>query len=126
MVHPSEPPSPGPPSPQPVYLTELEHIALLGVGGFGKVTLVRLGGKQYALKALSKAFIVEQNLVAHTRREKAAMLGCDHPFLVSLLATLQDDKYIYMLMEAVLGAELFAYMQVGRHCSHVPGHACCT
>jgi hypothetical protein len=25
---------------------------------------------------------------------------------------MKDDKFIYMLMEAVLGGELFAYMQV--------------
>ncbi len=42
-----------------------------------------------------------------------AMIDCDSPWLVNLMATLQDNKNIYMLMEVVLGGELFAYLQVG-------------
>ena len=95
-----------------MQLSELKQLAVLGTGGFGKVTLVQLGERRYALKAVSKAFIVEHGLVAHTLREKSAMMSADSPFLVNLLATTQDDKFVYMLMEAVTGGELFAYMQV--------------
>lgn len=41
-----------------------------------------------------------------------AMLEVDSPWLVNLAATLKDDRNIYMLLEAVLGGELFAYLQV--------------
>lgn len=41
------------------------------------------------------------------------MLECSSPWLVNLVATAQDDKNIYMLLEAVMGGELFAYLQVG-------------
>jgi cGMP-dependent protein kinase len=40
------------------------------------------------------------------------MLECSSPWLVNLVATAQDDKNIYMLLEAVMGGELFAYLQV--------------
>lgn len=40
------------------------------------------------------------------------MLEVDSPWLVNLAATLKDDRNIYMLLEAVLGGELFAYLQV--------------
>lgn len=42
------------------------------------------------------------------------MMECNSPWLVILVATTRDDKNIYMLLEAVMGGELFAYLQVGR------------
>jgi cGMP-dependent protein kinase len=48
------------------------------------------------------------------------MLECSSPWLVNLVATAQDDKNIYMLLEAVMGGELFAYLQVRPStCVHV-------
>jgi cGMP-dependent protein kinase len=40
------------------------------------------------------------------------MLECNSPWLVNLVSTARDDKNIYMLLEAVMGGELFAYLQV--------------
>ena len=40
------------------------------------------------------------------------MLECNSPWLVNLVATARDDKNIFMLLEAVMGGELFAYLQV--------------
>lgn len=49
-------------------LDDLVHIKKLGEGQFGHVFLVRAKGqtKLYALKAVSKAQIIEQNLEKHT------------------------------------------------------------
>jgi hypothetical protein len=41
-----------------------------------------------------------------------AMLECSSPWLVNLVATAQDEKNIFMLLEVVMGGELFAYLQV--------------
>lgn len=43
-----------------------------------------------------------------------AMLEVDSSWLVNLAATLKDERNIYMLLEAVMGGELFAYLQVSR------------
>ena len=40
------------------------------------------------------------------------LLECESPFLVKLHGTSQDDVHIYMMMEAVMGGELFRYLQV--------------
>jgi hypothetical protein len=40
------------------------------------------------------------------------MMECQSPFLVCLHGTNQDDQTLYMLMEAVMGGELFTYLQV--------------
>lgn len=49
-------------------IDELVHIKKLGEGQFGHVYLVRAmdNPKLYALKAVSKAQIIEQNLEKHT------------------------------------------------------------
>jgi hypothetical protein len=48
------------------------------------------------------------------------MLECDSPFLVRLYGTAQDDATLYMLMEAVMGGELFSYLQVSHTSPHGP------
>lgn len=40
------------------------------------------------------------------------MVECNSPWLVNLVSTARDEKNIYMLLEAVMGGELFAYLQV--------------
>jgi hypothetical protein len=68
---------------QDVHLSDLQSLAVLGAGGFGRVTLVRqkaasasgaspasVGGGYYALKQMAKAYIKAQGLVRHVHREK--------------------------------------------------------
>eukprot|EP00955_Chlamydomonas_euryale_P059236 357320-Chlamydomonas_euryale.AAC.2 len=40
------------------------------------------------------------------------MAGCNSPFLVRLRATAQDNDHVFFMMDAVLGGELFAFLQV--------------
>lgn len=51
-----------PPCPQTLKPEDLRHIAVLGSGAFGRVTLVEYEGKTYALKTLSKAHIIQTGL----------------------------------------------------------------
>jgi len=94
-----------------VSLGDLEKIAVLGMGAFGKVLLVKYKEKRYALKCLRKAQIVTMGLTEHIKREKDAMLECHSPFLVNLAARFKDNDTVYLLMECVMGGELFTYLQ---------------
>ena len=94
-----------------VSLDDLEKIAVLGMGAFGKVLLVKYKEKRYALKCLRKAQIVTMGLTEHIKREKDAMLECHSPFLVDLAARFKDNDTVYLLMECVMGGELFTYLQ---------------
>ena len=47
----------------------------------------------------------------HVIREKAVMAECASPFMVALAAGFQDDQFLYLLLEAVMGGEFFTYMQ---------------
>ncbi len=64
-----------------VKLGDLEVVATLGVGGFGRVELVTVGGdrrRTFALKCLKKRHIVETQQQEHVFSEKKIMMGCDH------------------------------------------------
>ncbi len=95
-------------------MDEVHALAVLGAGGFGQVLLVRYQEQHWALKCIAKTFVQEHGLVAHIKREKEMIAECSHPFLVSLGGTSQDDQTLYMLMEAVMGGDLFTYLEVSR------------
>ena len=47
----------------------------------------------------------------HVKREKQIMAECDCPFMVNLVTSFKDAAHLYMLMECVMGGELFTYLQ---------------
>jgi len=91
-------------------LNELKKIRILGVGTFGKVWLVShtRTKKPYALKMLNKREIIGHHQVEGVIREKNIMASIDHPFVVNLVATMQDDRNLYMVVDLVQGGELFS------------------
>jgi CRP-like cAMP-binding protein/tRNA A-37 threonylcarbamoyl transferase component Bud32 len=95
---------------QSIRFKDLVKFRILGVGTFGKVWLVshKRSGTPYALKQLSKREIIGHHQVEGVIREKNIMASLDHPFVVNLVATFQDDRNLYMLIELVQGGELFS------------------
>ena len=94
-------------------LDELEVIRTLGMGAFGRVKFVKVKNtpegvtNTCALKCLSKRSIVENGLQDHVLNEKNIMKELDHPFILNFHCAMQDDKYIYFLLDVLLGGELF-------------------
>jgi CRP-like cAMP-binding protein/tRNA A-37 threonylcarbamoyl transferase component Bud32 len=89
---------------------DLVKFRILGVGTFGKVWLVshKRTGTPYALKQLSKREIIGHHQVEGVIREKNIMASIEHPFVVNLVATFQDERFLFMLIELVQGGELFS------------------
>ena len=93
-----------------IRFKDLVKFRILGVGTFGKVWLVshKRTGTPYALKMLNKREIIGHHQVEGVIREKNIMSSIDHPFVVNLVSTYQDDRSLYMLIELVQGGELFS------------------
>ena len=95
-------------------MEDLHVLSILGVGTFGRVKLVlnqAEGGVPCALKCMRKGQVIALKQVEHVMSEKDLLAQCQHPFLLELKASFQDDDEIYMLLELALGGELFSELR---------------
>jgi len=96
-----------------IALSDLTPVATLGKGSFGHVQLVqhRVSGKTFALKSVNKAQIVQTGQQGHILSEKCVMERLNHPFLVRLHQTYKDKNRLFLLLECVMGGELFSVLR---------------
>eukprot|EP01083_Nonionella_stella_P054990 145156_1 len=96
-----------------VKLEDLNELGYLGSGAFGMVTLVRdmHTEKLYALKRVLKGKVVKCKQEGHIMSERSIMAGLQHEFLLNLHCTFQDKDYVYFLMDACLGGEMFTVLR---------------
>eukprot|EP00928_Gymnodinium_smaydae_P012363 TRINITY_DN14487_c0_g7_i1.p1 TRINITY_DN14487_c0_g7~~TRINITY_DN14487_c0_g7_i1.p1 ORF type:complete len:778 (+),score=153.39 TRINITY_DN14487_c0_g7_i1:68-2335(+) len=89
---------------------DLRRLGLLGCGGFGAVEMVEhvKTGETYALKCLSKGYVVKSGMQQSVMSEKAVQMLCDSPFVIHLYETFNGDQSLYFLLECALGGELYS------------------
>jgi len=89
---------------------DLRNVGMLGCGGFGMVTLVEHTPtmKSYALKAVSKGYIVDQCMESSVINEKTILTVCDSPFIINLHECYSGKQFLYFLLDVALGGELYA------------------
>ncbi|GMH51816.1 hypothetical protein TrRE_jg4284 [Triparma retinervis] len=96
-------------------LSDLDMGRTLGIGAFGRVKLVKVktdpNSPTFALKCQSKKAIVENGLQDHVMNEKNIMAELDHPFILKYFCSMKDDRYIYFVLELLLGGELFTFLR---------------
>ena len=92
-----------------ITLDQLTYLISLGSGSYGNVSLVKTTKKNYlyAIKNISIKQTLYNNLTANIELEKSILLSIDHPFIVKLVKTLKDDRFLYFLMDYIRGKELF-------------------
>ncbi|CAG8604652.1 8198_t:CDS:2 [Funneliformis caledonium] len=102
------------PSPNNKFLlSDFTICRTLGTGSFGRVHLAqsKYNNKFYAMKVLKKSEVVRLKQVEHTNNEKHILEQVQHPFLVNLWGTFQDSTNLYMVMDYVVGGELFSILR---------------
>ncbi|RNF00232.1 protein kinase A, partial [Trypanosoma rangeli] len=94
-------------------LSDLELGATLGTGSFGRVRLGKLKGTNnyYAVKCLKKREIIKMKQVQHLSQEKQILMELSHPFIVNMLCSFQDERCVYLVLEFVIGGEVFTHLR---------------
>ena len=96
-----------------ITLKNLYYIQSLGKGRFGNVYLIHNKKYLYALKYTTLASLNNnQKLMEYYLNEKMIMTKLDNPFLIRLVKTFKDKKYIFFLLEFIDGISLRKFMEV--------------
>eukprot|EP00992_Anisonema_acinus_P000085 TRINITY_DN10026_c0_g1_i1.p1 TRINITY_DN10026_c0_g1~~TRINITY_DN10026_c0_g1_i1.p1 ORF type:complete len:334 (+),score=62.82 TRINITY_DN10026_c0_g1_i1:83-1084(+) len=85
----------------------------LGTGTFGRVRLTqhKPSGQYYAVKCLKKQEILRMKQVEHILAEASILGSIRHPFIVNMMKTFQDEKRLYIVLEYVVGGEMFSHLR---------------
>jgi len=97
---------------------DLQKVGLLGCGGFGAVELYehKKTNETYAMKGLSKGYIVKTGMQDSVMNEKNILMMTNSPFIIKLFECYNGSQTMYFLMEPALGGELYAtYNRKGFH-----------
>ncbi|TRZ11885.1 hypothetical protein HGM15179_015235 [Zosterops borbonicus] len=96
-----------------VTFDHFEILRAIGKGSFGKVCVVQKTDtkKMYAMKYMNKQKCVERNEVRNVFKELQIMQGLEHPFLVNLWYSFQDDEDMFMVVDLLLGGDLRYHLQ---------------
>lgn len=81
---------------------------VLGQGAYGKVILCteKATGTTVAIKEVNKEQILNLGKQRHIFREKELLFDMDHPFIIKLLGTTQDDNNLYFVFENCANSDL--------------------
>ena len=94
-----------------ITLQDLHYIKFLGKGKFGSVSLVHNKKNIYAIKAVSRASVEQQKILAkYFVNERRVMLSIDHPFVVKMVKSLRNSFFCFFLMEHINGKSLDEYL----------------
>ena len=103
----------------PVTRRSFKFYMVVGKGGFGKVWLVasRAARKYFALKEMSKLKIVSKKSVHSVMNERQILSVVEHPFIVNMKCSFQDQKNLYLVMDLVTGGDLRFHICCARNFS---------
>lgn len=93
---------------------KFQTVSILGRGSFGVVTLARYRDgdttTEYALKALSKAVVIETGQLRHVVDERVLLQIMNCPFIIRLFGTFQTNDQLVMVQEALNCGDLWGVL----------------
>ena len=80
----------------------------------------------FAMKYMNKSMCIKKDAVRNVFREVELLTMLDHPFLVNLWFTFQDEEDMFMVVDLLLGGDLRFHIQqeVQFNESHVKLYVC--
>ncbi|PRP84033.1 ribosomal protein S6 kinase beta-1-like [Planoprotostelium fungivorum] len=96
-----------------VSMADFEILKMIGKGGYGSVYQVKKkdDGRIYAMKVLRKDFLIKTRNVEYTKTEKDVLINIDHPFIVKLHYTFQNESKLCMVMDLLNGGQVFYHLR---------------
>ncbi|XP_023632782.1 serine/threonine-protein kinase RHS3 [Capsella rubella] len=98
-----------------IGINDFRVLKRLGYGDIGSVYLVELKGANpttyYAMKVMDKASLVSRNKLLRAQTEREILSQLDHPFLPTLYAHFETDKFYCLVMEFCSGGNLYSLRQ---------------
>jgi serine/threonine protein kinase len=85
----------------PAHFFGYTSVKVLGAGSFSVVILATQDetGDSYAVKLISRQFLVDHNFVVQFQRELTIFSTFDHPNVLKFVGVLDDENLIYVVME---------------------------
>ncbi|KAG0211922.1 hypothetical protein BGX28_007204 [Mortierella sp. GBA30] len=93
------------------FIEDYQLVKVLGRGCMGKVMLVREHKSKnlFALKAISKEWVILQREIEHTKSERnilANVARISHPFLIKLRHSFQSNAQLFMVLDYYPGGDI--------------------
>jgi len=99
---------------QAASLQDFELGRTIGKGRYARVRQASLKEHKelpVCLKVLKKTEVVKLEQAEHVINEKNVLTSITSPFVIRVLCTFQDPRYLYIAMELVNGGELFTLLR---------------
>jgi serine/threonine protein kinase SCH9 len=96
-------------------LDDFQILKLIGEGGFSNVyqVLKKDTSRIYAMKVLQKKFIVQEDQVAQTLRERNILAQTvDSPFIIRLKFSFKTPTNLYLVTDFMPRGDLFRYLRI--------------
>ena len=95
-----------------VTKNSFEFLNIIGRGGFGKVWKVysKKYKKIYAMKVMDKIKIIEKKFEINVKQERNFLAILNHPFIINMHFSFQDNHYLYIVMDYLSGGDLRFYI----------------
>lgn len=90
-----------------ISISDFQIMKKLGQGAFGKVYLAKMKNKEYAIKKLSKEFLLRTQKVKSVIRERDILINNKNcTFLPKIYHSFMDEEYLYIVMEYIKNGTL--------------------